>query len=218
MPLLEHHKPIHYYEPDGRYYGNGKGKYPGVGTLLEKLGLIDDSGYEEWRLRVGFEEAERISKAAMARGSLVHLVIEKTLLNQSGEIEEIVNSSPSKKDAEPYLKSIPVILSNVSDVHLIESVCWSDEYRFAGTVDCCARWNGDLSIIDWKTGKGYFQSYYPYQLAAYAIAIEEMYQITVNKGMNVSFTPFGYASIKKYDLAGFKRELIDIITSNPIVI
>lgn len=50
------------------------GLFPSITTVLS--GTSDKSGLEEWRKKVGEEEADRISKLSMNRGTVMHRLIE----------------------------------------------------------------------------------------------------------------------------------------------
>lgn len=61
----------------------------------------------------------------------------------------------------------------------------SDHLRAAGTVDCIAEWDGQMSIIDWKTSKkpkrrDWIKNYFM-QAAAYAVMFEENTDIPVRQ-------------------------------------
>ena len=62
-----------------RFYQVSEGKdviglFPSITTVLS--GTSDKSGLEEWRKKVGEEEADRISKLSMNRGTVMHRLIE----------------------------------------------------------------------------------------------------------------------------------------------
>ena len=47
----------------------------------------------------------------------------------------------------------PLLNNHVSKVYGLEVPLYSDKLRVAGRVDCLAEWDGELSIIDFKTSK-----------------------------------------------------------------
>ena len=68
-------------------------------------------------------------------------------------------------------------LSNINDIYAQEAGLYSDKYKVAGRVDCIARYNGVLSIIDFKTSTrersdDWNENYY-IQGSAYAEMFEE---------------------------------------------
>ena len=66
---------------EGRYYLTPKGvRLPSVTTVLGRK--LDKTALLEWRAKVGEEEAKRITTKAASRGTAIHLIAEKYLLNQ----------------------------------------------------------------------------------------------------------------------------------------
>lgn len=146
-------------------------KYPSVTTVT---GLLKKQSIIAWRKRVGEEEANKISSTAARRGTRIHSLAEKYLLNES------VN--PDMFDIEMWNKFKP-ILHNINNIYALEQSLFSDHLEVAGTVDCIAEYNGKMSVIDFKTSKrikerdnihDYFM-----QCSAYAVAFEEMTKIPV---------------------------------------
>ena len=145
-------------------------KYPSVTTVT---GLLKKQSIIAWRKRVGEEEANRISSTAARRGTRIHSLAEKYLLNES------VN--PHMFDIEMWNKFKP-ILHNIDNIYALEQALYSDHLEVAGTVDCIAEYNGKMSVIDFKTSKRIKQrdNIHDYmQCSAYAVAFEEMTKIPV---------------------------------------
>lgn len=160
--------------PTGRTYTTPTGeKYPSVTTVLGAT--KDDSFLIEWRKRVGEEEARKITKKSADRGTKLHAVCEKYLLNELTDFK-IKTMMPDIKDF--FLQLRPYIDKNVGDVYGTEQALYSHELRMAGRTDCIAEWNGKLSIVDYKNSRrekteemieGYF-----IQCTTYAIMFEEI--------------------------------------------
>jgi genome maintenance exonuclease 1 len=146
-------------------------KYPSVTTVT---GLLKKQSIIEWRKRVGEAEANRISSTAARRGTRIHSLAEKYLLN------ETVN--PDMFDIEMWNKFKP-ILHDINNIYAVEQSLYSDHLEVAGTVDCIAEYNGRMSVIDFKTSKRikHRDSIHDYfmQCSAYAVAFEEMTKIPV---------------------------------------
>jgi len=146
-------------------------KYPSVTTVT---GLLKKQSIMAWRKRVGEEEANRISSTAARRGTRIHSLAEKYLLN------ETVN--PDMFDIEMWNKFKP-ILHNINNIYALEQSLFSDHLEVAGTVDCIAEYNGKMSVIDFKTSKRIKEKDnihdYFMQCSAYAVAFEEMTKIPV---------------------------------------
>ena len=128
----------------------------------------------EWRKRVGEEEANRVSTKASTRGTNLHLVCEKYLLNEYTPLK-LKTLMPNIKALFQQLK--PELDKNIGKIYALEQALYSDELEVAGRVDCIAEWNGELSIIDFKTSsklkeERHIQNYFM-QCTAYAIMFEE---------------------------------------------
>ena len=156
----------------GRTYKTPEGKsYPSITTVLSSY---NKKAIYEWRQRVGEQEANRISKAASGRGTKLHNVVEKYLLNEMSELK-MQTMMPDTK--ELFLKVKPFLDNHIGDIYGIEQALYSDRLQIAGRCDCIAEWEGELSIVDWKTStrvkeKNYIQNYFM-QCSAYAEMFEE---------------------------------------------
>ena len=152
----------HYVDPDGN-------KYPSITTVLS---ILSREAIQKWRERVGEEEANRISRVASSRGTKIHNIIEKYIANDPEYLQgEMPHNIQTFKDIQPILDQ------NLSKIYSIEAPLYSKHLGVAGRVDCVGVWNGQDSIIDWKTSrkekkKEWISSYFM-QAAAYAIMWEE---------------------------------------------
>lgn len=159
-------------EDGTRVYSTPTGKrYPSVTTVT---GLLNKKKIQEWRQKVGEEEANKISSKAARRGTRLHSLCEKYLLN------EPVNTSMF--DVEMW-NSVKPHLHDINKIRALETALYSDHLQVAGTVDCIAEYKGKLSVIDFKTSRrikskedipDYFM-----QCSAYAVAFEELTGIPV---------------------------------------
>jgi len=157
----------------GRRYTTPQGNiYPSITTVLSEY---SKKGIMEWRAKVGNEEANRISTKAARRGTALHTVCEKYLLNQ---IDFQYSQSLMPDTKELFLQLKPHIDDNVGDVYAIEQSLYSDSLQVAGRNDCIAEWNGKISVIDYKSAskeknENWIQNYFM-QCTAYAIMFEEI--------------------------------------------
>ena len=131
-----------------------------------------------WRKKVGNETADKITKAATTRGTDMHTLTEHYLKND----EELPKVPPISdmlfKIAKPKLKLI-------DNIHALEGALYSKELGIAGTVDCIAEYDGELSIIDFKTSKkpkprNWIEHYFV-QAMAYGCMLYEMKDISIKK-------------------------------------
>lgn len=156
--------------PDGRRYLTTEGKaYPSVTTVLSILG---EESIAAWRAKVGEEKANEISLKATTRGTAVHGIIEKYLLNEpdyaKGYLPHIIQSLENLK---------PLLNKHITKVYAQEVPLYSDHLKLAGTCDAVVEWDGIPTIVDWKTSKRPKKkaniSNYFMQLSAYAVMWEE---------------------------------------------
>jgi len=158
-----------------RFYVTPEGnKYPSVTTMLS---YFNKEVIQEWRNRVGYEQANKISRAAANRGVKLHKIVEKYLANEDMEI-----TSPNQLE---MFKSLMPYLNKIDNIHLQEQYLYSDHLRLAGTVDCIAEYSGKLTVIDFKTSskpkkEEWIENYF-LQTAAYAIMFEERYKLPVSR-------------------------------------
>jgi len=157
-----------YQTPDG-------GLYPSVTSVLSEH---TKKGIQEWRARVGAEEANKVSRQAAAWGTRFHTLVEKYLQNN------LSGRDMSLWDHEMFQVANPV-LDRIDNIRAQEVALWSHHLRLAGRVDCIANFDGKLSVIDFKTARRekdveHIQHYFM-QAAAYAIMFEERTKIPVNR-------------------------------------
>ena len=164
----------------GRLYKTPTGKkYPSVTTVLSSYGKKE---LFEWRERVGAEEANKIAGRASRRGTALHTVCEKYLLNEMTSMK-LASMLPTTKELFYKIKSR--IDTNITTVHCLEQALYSDELQIAGRVDCIAEWNGKLSVVDFKSStnqkkKEKIENYFM-QCTAYAIMYEEIVGVPIEQ-------------------------------------
>ena len=133
--------------------------------------------FVKWRKRVGEEEANRITKKATSRGTDMHTLVEHHLKN---------DDLPKVQPISDFLFKISKsTLSNIDNIHALESSLYSKELGIAGTVDCIAEYEGELAIIDLKTSakpkpEDWIEHYFV-QCMAYGCMLYEMTGIMVKK-------------------------------------
>jgi genome maintenance exonuclease 1 len=154
-------------------------KLPSVTSVT---GLTTKDGIQQWRKRVGEQEANKISKKASSRGTSVHSLAEKYILNEDGFDTALKKAMPDAADLFHKLRR--ALNSSVTTVHALETKIWSDYLKVAGTVDCIAMYNGKLSVIDFKTAskpkEEHWIEHYFMQASAYACAWYELTKEPIN--------------------------------------
>jgi len=165
---------------NGRRYvlPNGE-KYPSVTTILSSYGK---KALFEWRERVGAEEANRVAAKASRRGTALHTVCEKYLLNEISPMK-LQAMMPATK--ELFYKIKPHLDISLTEVHCLEQALYSEKLKIAGRVDCIGVWNGKLSVIDFKSSTRQKEedgiANYFMQCTAYALMYEELTGVPIEQ-------------------------------------
>lgn len=153
-----------YQTPDGN-------KYPSVTTVLSEMS--DKTAIIAWRKRVGEEEANRVSGRATRRGTAVHELLEKFVLN-----EEIDFSDTMPLNKTMFNQIAKYLEQNVDNVRSSEGQLFSHKLKIAGSVDLIASYKGEPAIIDFKTStkpkrKEWIENYF-LQATMYSYMLYEM--------------------------------------------
>jgi hypothetical protein len=163
--------------PDGRYYTIPSGdRLPSVTTVLGRSS--DNTWIEEWKKRVGAEKAKIISEKAARRGSIIHGMAEKYVLNDAKYAAGVMPShtvmfSPIKK----------VLDHRVNNVYGIELALYSRTLGTAGRTDLVAKFDDVPSIIDYKTSRRIkkeedIENYF-LQSTVYSMMFHRLYNIEI---------------------------------------
>jgi len=198
-------------EIDGvRYY-----KIPGEDNLSRLVSITSVTSFhnrhifENWRKKIGEEEANKINKQATSRGTDMHSLVENYLYN----IPELPKVQPL---SEFLFKIARSQIDNIDNIHALESSLYSKVLGIAGTVDCIAEYNGELAIIDFKTSKKpkpkEWIEHYFVQCAAYACMFYEITGIAVKKLVILMACEDGDCVVyEEYDKMKYIRLLNDYI-------
>ena len=167
---------------EGRFYLDSKNHpVPSVTTVLNKTSNKEDS-IQQWRNRVGEEEANRIIKQSTDIGTMVHEALElylneKEWRNFSDNQDGVLAERMTEKFIESGLNSITEVWG--LEVGLIL------DGLYAGTADCVGKINGVPSLIDFKTARKmkkreWIEDYF-LQCCAYANAHNVMFSTDINQ-------------------------------------
>ena len=195
-------------EGKGRYYHISKDKsYPSVTTVLGKLS--DKSWLEDWRNRVGPEEAAKITKASCDRGTSMHLLCEMYLNNELDlEWAKTELGYTLFKSLEMmYLKKITALAQEIP--------LWSDKLKVAGRTDCIGYYDGVLSIIDFKTSRrdkssSMIEDYF-LQSTLYSIMLYEQTGIMCKQIVILIGVDSSYPLVFKRDTKDYVKKCIDLM-------
>jgi ATP-dependent exoDNAse (exonuclease V) beta subunit len=157
---------------DGHRFYEIEGKnYPSVTTVLN---IRKSEGLKQWRNNVGNEVANWEMRRAANRGKATHTLVEEYLKGET----------PSERGVLPLglFKLLKPYVDQINNVHCLETIMYSHKLTIAGQVDCVAEYNGELSVIDFKTAnkareEGWIDNYF-LQTTAYAVMYEEIFKQT----------------------------------------
>jgi len=163
-----------------RVYQTPSGTTPSVTTILSKT--KDQTGLNEWRKRVGEQEAQRIMTEAAGVGTALHNNLERFLAGDTRQPGNNLVHIQANKMADVIIENG---LSGVDEVWAIEQGLYYPE-MYSGTTDLCGVYKGNASIMDFKQTnkpkkKEWVDDYY-LQLAAYATAHNKVYGTEIKEG------------------------------------
>jgi len=189
--------------------------YPSITSILA---LQEKPGLDEWKAKVGQEEATKIMKESAALGTKVHDLCERYLYNEKLQCND--------KEAISVFNRLRFILGNVNNIYCLEAPLHSDILRVAGTVDCVAEYNGVLSVIDFKTSRktkkedwieDYFIQAFFYSAAFFEMTGAIPEQIVILIAVRDSFEVQVFKKPLK-EMEKYIDKLIQIMKKNPSVL
>jgi len=163
---------------------NGK-KVPSVTTILDKTKSRESrEALANWKKRVGEQQAQQITTEAANRGTRMHSYLETYVMMDD------LKPLPGNPFAHPsWFMAAEIILKGLSQVDEFWGVEVPVYYSglYAGTTDCVGQWNDKPAIIDFKQSnrvkkREYIEDYF-LQLAAYALAHDEMHGTKIDQGV-----------------------------------
>jgi len=185
-----------YQTPDGRVY-------PSVTTVT---GFEKRSFFAEWRRNNPTE-----SKRVCSRGTSLHSVVEKYLLNEKVDLSEL-------GDIERDLfHTIKPEVDKITNIYCLESPLYSKTLQLAGRVDCIAMHEGKLAVMDFKGStrnkkRNEIENYF-LQASAYSMMFQEMTGIKVPDIKILLASEEGICQVfedKVINNVGRLKEVIDI--------
>ncbi len=129
---------------DAHYYQTPSGIiYPSITTLLKQTQSLEkQQSLQNWREQE--IASEYITQQAGVIGSETHKLIEKYLNGEE-------NPEQFQLLSEAHFNNLLPFVNKINDIHGIELRLYSNKMKLAGTSDCIAKYDGKLSIIDYKT-------------------------------------------------------------------
>jgi len=167
-----------YATPDGK-------KLPSVTTILDKTKPEEaKQKLEEWKRRVGHEQAQAITTEAANRGTRMHTYLEHYV--KTGEVKPRGSNPFSWPSHDMANVVIDKGLAKVNEFWGVEIPLYFPGI-YAGTTDGCGLHQNAESILDYKQSnkpkREEWITDYKLQLAAYAEAHNEVYGTSIRKGV-----------------------------------
>jgi genome maintenance exonuclease 1 len=141
----------------GRHYLDSNNRaVPSVTTVLSGTSN-SKAGIDQWRRRVGNEEADRIIKQSTDIGTAVHEAIEKYLNKE--DWDNFTDHGDQLMAKRMTGKFITDGLNGITEVWglevglILDNLYAYNGIPYAGTADCVGTYNGIPSLIDFKTAK-----------------------------------------------------------------
>lgn len=137
-----------------RFYDTPYGIYPSVNTVIYP------------------NKGSFVGNSATERGKQIHMMLENYLLGTNFPEETF-----TKINILCFARALRCLDDHLGEVFGIEKFVYNREYKYAGTLDLIAEWDGVLSIIDFKstTTENPSQEKHFLQTEAYRLAWNEMY-------------------------------------------
>lgn len=194
-----------------RYYVLPSGeKFRSVTTVLDRA--MDKTALIEWRKRVGHEEAQKITVQAARRGTAIHSIAERYVLNEEDYLR---GAMPSGIDS---FKSIQKLLDkHVDNILGIELPLYSTVLKTAGRCDLIAEFNGIPSVVDFKTSRKlkkeeWIESYF-LQTTVYSMMFEWIYKIRIPQIAILIAVDHEEPQLFVKDRGEYVNRVIDIFTA-----
>jgi len=166
-----------------RHYAIKSEKLPSVTTILSATqDPSKTAGLDAWRKRMGEENATRIVDESAARGTAMHKILEKYILE-----EGYLDLTQVGKEAHNMaIRVIEQGLCNVTEYYGLECTLFYPGL-YAGATDLIAHHKGEMAVVDFKqTNKPKKREWiedYCTQLAAYGMAHDYMHKTDISKAV-----------------------------------
>ena len=183
-----------------RHYSLKDQKLPSVTTILSATQTEEKkASLARWQSKVGEKEADRIKQQAALRGSNMHLFLEKFILGQ-GHDDLTEEGKTAKSMAQTVIDKG---LGELQEIWGSEVTLWYPDL-YAGATDLVGVYDYEDSIIDFKQSnkpkrREWIDDYFM-QLAAYAMAHNQIYDTQISQGVILMCTPDNY--FQKFQIKG----------------
>ena len=167
-----------------RHYSVNQENLPSVTTILKATESEEKKAkLEDWKKKVGYKQAEVISREATSRGSSMHDYLEKFLLGKLN-MDLLGDNTREKMMADQIIEN--GLRDKLSEIWGCEATLYYPG-KYAGAADCIGIYENKETIIDFKQSNKpkkdeWIDDYY-LQCAAYAMAHNIVYGTNINQGV-----------------------------------
>ena len=176
-----------------RHYDIYAEKLPSVTTILQATQPEEKrAALAAWKARVGEVEANRTKDQAAERGTSMHRILEGYMLGQNH-----LDLTDLGQNAHTMAQQIidKGLKNRLTEFFGLEVTLYYPGL-YAGATDVVGIYDGQESIVDFKqsnkTKRREWLEDYKLQLAAYALAHNEVYGTNIQKGVNLICTRDNY--------------------------
>ena len=172
-----------------RHYDVQQEKLPSVTTILAATQSEEKkASLAAWQARVGKDQATRIKDQAASRGTVMHHILEGWLLDKPHIDLTDVGQQAEKMAYQIWNQGLQKRLNEFWGLEV--TLYYPGLY--AGATDVVGIYDEAESIVDFKQSnkpkRREWIEDYKLQLAAYALAHNEVYGTAINKGVNLICT------------------------------
>jgi len=153
---------------NAHYYQTPKGDvFPSITTMLQKTMPAEKlQNLQNWKEQE--VAAQYITQESAIIGTQTHKLIENYL-------NGITQTEEARLLSVAHFNNMIPFLQKINDIHGTELRLYSNEMKLAGTTDCIAKYDGELSIIDYKTKRSHQQEEWMTEHFIQATAYSEMF-------------------------------------------
>jgi hypothetical protein len=190
-----------------RLYDIGQDKLPSVTTILAATQSEEKkASLEAWRQRLGAEAADKVRDDAAARGTVMHHIIESWLTDQ-GHLDLTDTGQQAHTMADLIIKK--GLENRLTEIYGVEPTVFHGGMGYAGATDFIGVHDGELIIGDFKQSnkpkRREWITDYKLQMAAYALAFQDMFNIPIGKAINFICTRDFYYQEFMFDGEEFRQ-------------
>ena len=166
------------------FYSVNEENLPSVTTILKATESEEKKAkLDEWKKRVGYKNAEIISREATNRGSSMHDYLEKFLSGKLN-LDLLGDNTTEKMMADQIIES--GLRNKLNEIWGCEATLYYPG-KYAGAADCIGIYENKESLIDFKNRNKpkkdeWIDDYY-LQCAAYAMAHNTVYGTKISQGV-----------------------------------